>query len=514
MSNMKICNSCLFYDDENHIWRFYVNDNRDLMYSIMYDEDKWTKENKIDSEVLDFTVNVDIDNKIYIIYSVKVGNLKYCIWEENKWFGKTIYSFENEGYEMTELNVITIGKLMHIFFIEKNNMRQVQCSLIHLCLNEGENSVNIIDSIPFLKEVFCHYQIENLDDGSLYLIFINEEKNEVAINFTEYKNNKWSIPRRLYGIKGSRINICTLLHLDKINIMNLSKEGSLYFLEHVLIEADGKMKSYKIYESLEELNNFLLVEISGVLWAMWDEGKNVLTSSYSNQWSEPFKYYTELNSEVLIYKYLSLSNKHSNIKCKYILGTNPPEVNLLLPKCKNDGYRGDALEVSGGGLTTRLDFDDEEEKIDIQEELLLLQKTNKNLEEKLIDLQIKYQQKLKILEESENNFFKLTNAKKKSQERLNIITEIQQASIKELEIIKTEKISREVAINELKSELQQLTNECEKLREQKTSKDNVVNELINKLQQLTSENERLRQDLEYEKNIGIVDRILKKKLER
>ena len=71
MSNMKICSPCLFYDDEDHIWRFYVNDNKELMYSIMYDEDKWTKENKIDNDVLDFTVNFDKDNKIYIIYSVK-----------------------------------------------------------------------------------------------------------------------------------------------------------------------------------------------------------------------------------------------------------------------------------------------------------------------------------------------------------------------------------------------------------------------------------------------------------
>ena len=157
-------------------------------------------------------------------------HLKYCVWEDNKWFGKTIYSFENKEYEMTELNVITIGKLMHIFFIGKNNINKNQCSLMHLCLNKEENLFNTIDTIPFLKEAFCHYQVQCLDNGNLSLIFIKREKNEVTINFTEYKNNKWSIPKRLYGIIGNSINFCTLLHLDKINIMNLSKEGSLYFI--------------------------------------------------------------------------------------------------------------------------------------------------------------------------------------------------------------------------------------------------------------------------------------------
>jgi len=122
---MKICSPCLFYDNEDHIWRFYINDSKELMYSIMYAEDKWTKETKIDNEVLDFTVNLDIGNKIYIIYSDKNSNLKYCEWEKNKWLGKNIYSFENAEYEMTELNVITVSGLMHIFFIGKNNINKI-----------------------------------------------------------------------------------------------------------------------------------------------------------------------------------------------------------------------------------------------------------------------------------------------------------------------------------------------------------------------------------------------------
>ena len=514
MSNMRICSPCLFYDGEDHIWRFYVNDNRELMYSIMYNEDKWTKENKIDNQVLDFSVNFDMDNKIYIVYSIAAGDLKYCVWEQSKWFGKTIYSFEDDGYEISELNVITIGEIMHIFFIGKSSIKKTQCSLIHFCLNKDKSLFNTIDTIPFIKEVFCHYQVQHLEDGNFSLIFIKSEKNEVLVNFTEYKNNKWSPPKRLYGIIGNSVNFCTLLQLDKINIMNLSKEGSLHSLEHVLIEPDGKMKSYKIYESSEKLTNFLLIEISGVLWAIWVEGKNILTSSYKNQWSQPNINYAELDNEILKYKFLSLSNKYNNVKCKYILGTNPPEINLLLPKHKNNDYRGVLPESNKVNPETKLDSGGQKNKLDMQEEILILKKINKSLEKKLIDLQMKYQQKLRILEESDNNFFKLINAKKKTEEKLNIIAEIQQTSIKKLEAMKVEKLSRDEVINELKNKSQELTNEYEGLKEQKISKDNVVNELENKLQQLTSEKNGLKQDLIYEKNIGIVDRILRKKPER
>lgn len=512
---MRMCSSSLFYDNEDHIWRFYVNDNMELMYSIMYDEDKWTKENKVGDEVLDFIVSFDRDNKIYIIYSVKGGLLKYCIWDQNKWFGKIIYSFDNPDYEITELNVITIGDLMHIFFIGKNKVRKAQCALMHFSLNKDENLVNTIDEIPFLQESFFHYQVHHLKNDNLSLIYIKREEKEVAVNVALYNNNKWSKPRRLYGINGNSINFCTLLRSDKINIMNVSKEGSVHLIEHVLIETDGTMKSYKINESYENPSNFSLVEISGVLFAIWTEGENILASSYKNKWSEPFKFYSELkDNEILIYKYLSLSNKYNNINCKYILGTSAPEVNLLLPKIKRNDNRGGALEASKGESKNTLDSGTQKNKINIQRELLILQKNNRILEKKLIDLQIKYQQKARIPEESDDNFIKLTNLKRKAEEKLNIITEIHQVTIRELQKLKAEKISRDVLINETKNKLEQLTYEYEGLKKQKISKDNTVNELKNQLQKLCIENEELSQDLKYEKNIGIVDRILKKKPER
>jgi hypothetical protein len=515
MSNMRMCNSSLFYDNEDHIWKFYVNDNMELMYSIMYGENKWTKENKVGDEVLDFIVSFDSDNKIYIIYSVKGGLLKYCIWDQNKWFGKTIYSFDNPDYEMTELNVITIGDLMHIFFIGKGNIKKAQCTLMHFSLNNDENLVNTIDTIPFLQEAFLHYQVHQVKNGNLSLIYVKRDEKEVAINFTQYNNYKWSKPRRLYGINGNSINFCTLLRSDKINILNVSKEGTAHLLEHVLIEPDGTMKSNKIHESYNNPSNFLLVDISGVLFAIWTEGKDILASSYKNEWSEPFKYYSELkNNEISIYKYLSLCNKYNNIKCKHILGTSAPEVNLILPKIKTNDNRVDALEISKGKSINALDSDTQKNKINNQAELLVLQKNNRVLEKKLIDLQIKYQQKVRIPGESDDSFIKLTNLKRKAEEKLNIITEIHQASIKELQTLKADKISRDEIINETRNKLQQLTYEYEGLKKQKTSKDNAVNELKDQLQKLCIANEELSQNLKYEKNIGIVDRILKKKPER
>ena len=537
---MKMCSSCLFYDNENHIWKFYVNDKMELIYNIMYDEDKWTKENKIDNEVLDFNVGLDKDNKIYIIYSVRDGLLKYCVWEQNKWLGKTIYSYK--GYEITELNVILIGNIMHLFFIGRNNIKRAKCSLLHLCLNKEDGQVNTIAILPFLKDVFAHYQVHHLNNGNLYLMFINRDEKEAALNYTEYKNDKWSIVKRLYGITGNNVNFFTILQDNNINIMNLSKDGSLNLLEHVTIESDGKMKSYKTHESNNIPNNFLMVEISGVIFAIWTEGKEAIASSFKNKWSEPFKYYTELNNEITLYKFLSSSKINDNINCRYILGTKPPKIHLLLPKKINNEELDDSMQIGKVQPLSTLNSDINKTIFNIQEEPSVILNANRSLEKKLIDLQMKYQQKIRNPQEVDDNYIKLTNLLNKSEEKLSIITEIQQRSIKELAIMKTQKISTDNTIEELNNKLQQRSYDCEELNKQLVSKDNIIEELKNQIvelniqlnalksrlselndqfieskkqvHELNIENEELSQDLEYQKNIGIVDRILKKNLER
>lgn len=517
---MRDCSPLLYFDKQDHTWRFYVKDSGELVYSIMYEEDKWTKESKIDSEVLDFAVNIDRELKVYIIYSIKGGELKYCIWENNQWFGKILYRFENDGYQMSELSVNTIGKYMHVFFIAKNNSKKRQCSLMHFCFNNEENILNTIYNISFMQEAYCHYQTEVLKDGSLCLLLIHKEENEIAIKITKYKDEKWSIPRRLYGINGSNINFCTLQHNNKISILNLSKESSIYSLEHVLIEADGRMKSNKIYEGSIEFKNYLLLEISYVLWAMWSEGDKVFASSYKGKWSEPVIYGEKLNEEILTYKYLSLNNKYKELKSKYVFGTMPPEIKVLLPEDKNNQNTNYSLENRDKDIVNSLEYD-EEKSLNIEDELTILKKSNKNLEKRVIDLQFQLQQKQRIIGESDENFIKLTNAKKKAEEKLKIINEVQQISINELEEIKKQKIARESTVGELKTKLEKLASENEQLRtelkvikNQKLERDNAVDELKNKVKELIREIEGLKIELKYENNKGIVDRILKKKLDR
>ena len=186
---------------------------------------------------------------------------------------------------------------------------------------------------------------------------------------------------------------------------------------------------------------------------------------------------------------------------------------MLFRSYTND-YNNSISQITKVDERVTLDSSVEKGKINLQEENLILKKNNSDFKKELMDLQIKYQQKLRVIEELEDNFFMLTNAKKKAEEKLSIIAEIQKTSMKKLKVMEIEKISSTVLLDDLTNKSQKLTNEYEGLKEQKIYKSNVISELKNKLQQLTSEKEALRQDLDFEKSIGIVNRIFKKKSEK
>ncbi len=56
---MNDLNSWIYVDYTNSIWRFSRNDNKELYYSIMYGEGKWTKARTIDKNILGFAVYIE-----------------------------------------------------------------------------------------------------------------------------------------------------------------------------------------------------------------------------------------------------------------------------------------------------------------------------------------------------------------------------------------------------------------------------------------------------------------------
>lgn len=455
------------YFSENHTFIFYLNDNNELSYKIMYEDDKWTKELKIDRNVLDFAINIDEKDQIFIIYSTKESSLKYCIYDNNKWMGKILYQFENRKYQICNIDTHIINKKMHIFFTVQSIGKNEKLFLMYFCLNSKKIlSSMIYDLIP-IEGMNSYYQTEVQEDGTLSLIYATYEENKVRIKYTTCENSKWTKPQILYGITGTDINFSTIMHDNKIYILNFSNENSIYSIESAVIEDRKNIKNDTIYKSSDKPDSCILLEKENLLYAILLFNNKIIVSLYKNDnWDKISEYNIENKNAECVYRFLYSQNKY-NIKAKYIICTPFPEIKIF-------SFNNEDSDCKAS--------DAENDAQNIKKEYEMLKRSNKILREKILSLQLELEKKQRIIKESEGNFLKLTDSKKKIENNFNMLTQIQQSSNQKLELFEKQKINYNNTIFQLKSTLQQLLEEKSRLSLELESqkKKGIINRLLKK----------------------------------
>lgn len=505
---MENANTWILYDKENNLWKFVLKENGDLIYNTMYSEDRWTNESKIDTGVLEFNITIDKEQNIHIIYSKK-GKLKYCIWNKDQWLGKVLYGFETSENEIRELTLIMVKNRINAFFILKNINSPSRGSLMHYIWREDNAIINSIHNIILIPNVDNHYHVEIVKGNDISIFFINNKELEIEVKNFVYKKPNWTSPKKLYDIKGSKINFSTIFSKNKIHILNLSKEKDMYSLETVYIDFNGEMKYDKLFEGKTEITDPILIEKNNILWAMWREQKDIICSSFENGWNAPFRLDTEEEKEILLYNCM-FGYDDEKIRGSKILGSNSYPIKFFLPvdPVKND-CKEDSSKDSGKLLDTN-----EGKKI-IKEDVSNLSDLNNELESIIVNLKMELKQKERVIGELEERLSNIVYKSKKIQEKCNIFKQVHEESQdgikerkKQLDDLQ-EKLEEAIKKNEnLNLEIEKLKKEKEKLQEFlnkiNLDKEHINNELEvmnNKrkeleqnLEQITIENETMREN--------------------
>lgn len=505
---MENANTWILYDKENNLWKFVLKENGDLIYNTMYSEDRWTNESKIDTGVLEFNITIDKEQNIHIIYSKK-GKLKYCIWNKDQWLGKVLYGFETSENEIRELTLIMVKNRINAFFILKNINSPSRGSLMHYIWREDNAIINSIHNIILIPNVDNHYHVEIVKGNDISIFFINNKELEIEVKNFVYKKPNWTSPKKLYDIKGSKINFSTIFSKNKIHILNLSKEKDMYSLETVYIDFNGEMKYDKLFEGKTEITDPILIEKNNILWAMWREQKDIICSSFENGWNAPFRLDTEEEKEILLYNCM-FGYDDEKIRGSKILGTNSYPIKFFLPV---DPVKNDCKEDNSKDSDKLLDTN-EGKKI-IKEDVSNLSDLNNELENIIVNLKMELKQKERVIGELEERLSNIVYKSKKIQEKCNIFKQVHEESQdgikerkKQLDDLQ-EKLEEAIKKNEnLNLEIEKLKKEKEKLQEFlnkiNLDKEHINNELEvmnNKrkeleqnLEQITIENETMREN--------------------
>lgn len=527
----------LYVDYKENLWRFTVNDNRELSYGIMYREGNWTRENVIDGRVTGFGLFVDDNEGIHLVYSNTKGELKYCTLQNKQWVGKILYKVEDSNYEIESIKVEIIGSIMHIFFALSSKDGSDHGVLMHCVWDGHKTNINSIQDI-ILKSGLKEYYLININYiNEIYLFYLSDEGDELSLNYSIYQNKSWLPSNRLYGIQGDDVYFEVELEKNNIHILNRSKEEYFYLLDHVLIDSLGSIKDFRVYESKESFIDPLIFSEGNKICSCWIENNEIYYSIFTgDKWGEPIKYKRE--NEVKIERYNTYIShvKEGYIKERKLYATNGLDIFLYDPKDLLINTNKEAIVSNRNNKDE--DYYNENVEL-IKSELYRAKEENRILEDKISHLNVLLKKNEQGIDKYQNQLSRVIEQKRKAEENSNIFLELQKKIQGEYEILsnefgklKEEENKNKNLINEYREEINLLKEEINSLTKDILIKDRKIQEEYDNIRSLENqnkvieeenlslrkelslsieENKKISTELEIEKNQSVMERLLRRR---
>ncbi|MDV4151107.1 hypothetical protein R0131_09675 [Clostridium sp. AL.422] len=471
----------LYVDYKESLWRFSVNDNKELNYRLMYTEGKWTKENLIDSRVTGFGLFVDDSEGIHLVYSNTKGELRYCTMKDNQWVGKVLYKVEDNDYNIECIKIEIIRSEMHIFYALASENGNDHGVLMH-CIWDGHNTniIKLQDIIlkPSLKE---YYLININNKNEIYLFYLSDEGDELSLNYSIYHSNNWTPSIRLYGIQGEEIYFDVELDNKSIHVLNRSRENLSYSLDHVIIDSRERFKYYRVYEGKNSIIEPLVFKDGNKVFACWMEENEIYYSVFiAEKWTYKTKYNRDNKIKIERCNAYISEVKEGRIKGKNIYATSGLDVYLYDPQklVYSENKENNNVIINGN----RVDLNNEETEV-IKSELYRVKEENKELGDRIAHLTLLLQKNQQGIEKYNQQLARVVEQKRKAEENSNIFLELQkkiqgenEALIEEINILKEEKENFQNLVNTYINEIEALKNEIETINLELSKRDIMIEE--------------------------------------
>lgn len=500
-------NLYILKDISDTLWKFYIDKSKFLIC------DNYYEKVQIDENISEFHVNINYIGTIQLIYITYDGDVKYCEFNK-KWTTQTLYTLSNKGDKIQELKVYSLNNELHIFFIFLKEGEKHKGDLLHYKWSGNKFNTSIVASLNFDCSSLKHYDIEILND-EIYIFFLQNEKIENSLNMSKYKKNLWSSTKKLYRLYGSDIQFSTIKKDNVFHILNLTKDNTIYTLEHVSIDEQGNMKAFKVHESSNNICNPLLLIENNSLYTMWVENNSLIYSCFHDNWHKCNNIFVEDINRMQKSRYISEEISNKSLYAKEVFILNSSCVKIFLPEetlIYND------LEEINLDLLQNCDAEKTIQKL--LKEISYAKMLNEKLGKRISLLKNKlYEKDVSI--NNFNNYLNQTISQKKAVEKdYNSLLQSQNNFINELKNIKTKLNLEKDKTDSLKNTILELSQENNKLKgnsiktkefENKNCQCNCtyLKDLEFKIKEKENENDTLKEELERFKNMSFFDKIFK-----
>lgn len=502
--------SWIYIDSINNIWKFYKNVRNEICYKIMYDDEKWTKEKVVDVEVLEAFIYV-VDETIHIVYITLKHELKYCTMKEKQWIGRTIYQLDSNFSEMQNIKVEIIGPEMHIFFVATDRFIRNQAVLMQCIWSEADTKTEKLQAVIMDYHLEENYLIEVDKKGNLTMLYATYERDEFGINLCSNKDDSWSQEKRLYSIRGEKIDFKMLVEPQVIHIINKYKENSVFCLDYVSIDKNGTIEGSKVHESNIEITEPILIKYDNIIYAFWLEENKIFYSFFDGEgWNKAI--FCNNKGVERIEKYHFYSDYSKGIKEKEVYGASDADYHLFSPFQHVMNVSENQVTEENKVEACETNVPRKKESIQTYKmELIRMKSENRDLSKRLASFDMQLQKKKRTIEEQEESLSRTLVEKQATEEKNNLYLKLHKKAQSDLEQTSQQLLEEQKRRADIESRWKRCEETIAVINQENIKLTQEIELMIKEIEFMTKEKEQLMMEIKEKTNKSFMGKFRKGK---
>ncbi|WDV44136.1 hypothetical protein PV797_11420 [Clostridiaceae bacterium M8S5] len=172
---------------------FYKTKDNSIYYDL-YDNNRLSKKEIaiIENGVLEFTVNIDANDEIHLIFITDKGKINHYILKKSKWIKHTLYTVDIKSNLYNNLQIKFIQNNIHIFYSTCNYISPTIWTIKHIVnTKKGFEKRNVISYTA--NKMSSSFKIDYDSFGTIYLLYKNfsNKESHIYLISTNATINKW-----------------------------------------------------------------------------------------------------------------------------------------------------------------------------------------------------------------------------------------------------------------------------------------------------------------------------------
>ena len=232
-------------DSLNQSFIFYMDNQHNLIFDKSNVNNNYTDAKIIESNVVDFSANIDKNNKLHLLYLLSSGKLMYSIYFNETWQKNLVRTLDTRSNRYKYLNLFFNENQINIFYAFTNLINTNLWTIEHIIKDSTHWKKKTVASI-FSEKNFTPFYLDRDKFGNIFLVYRAKEYTTNHIYYTFYNifTKEWvTTPNKISSSETD--NIFPYLFIDSqdnIHVLWYSLSNNKYLIAYKQLSPMGQNK--------------------------------------------------------------------------------------------------------------------------------------------------------------------------------------------------------------------------------------------------------------------------------